>query len=111
MASRTPMAVNTRKARMIDAKEGNLNRTIGVASEHIPAPISSRSTKEQRDARMNWDTRRTVAVEVGIAVMKRYGITPSERREPTEEERREAWERIRAYRLSIIKERREVCLQ
>lgn len=106
MASRTPMAINTKKARLLDTKEGNLNRTLGVASEHIPAPISSWSTKEQRDARMSWDTRRTVAVNVGSAIMNRYGITPPERHEPTDEERQAAKERIRAYRLSIIRERR-----
>lgn len=96
MAGRSPVSVNTKKARAWDAKIAN-ERENGICG---------------MERRFGYRPRKvSVEYECKVAILRKYEVDVPERREPTDEERQAAKERIRAYRLRVIRERREVCLQ
>ena len=99
MAGRSPVSVNTKKARAWDAKIANA-RENGICG---------------MERRFGYRPRKvSVEYECQVAILNRYGVEVPVRYEPTEEDRRIARERNLEYRRECIRrdrERRALCLQ
>lgn len=91
MAGRTPISINTKKARVWDAKVCN-ERENSIAGMERSFGYRPRKV--------------SVEYECQVAILHKHNVEVPVHREPTDEERQAAKERIRAYRLSIIRERR-----